>query len=82
MAELEDAVLPILRDIQADVAELKRGQEQLARRVDVLSNGLDKFETYFTYLLGMTERNRLDIQRLDRDMKAMGSRLDQLEPQT
>ncbi len=46
------------------------------------SERLDKFEGYFIHPLGMTERVNLDAQRLDREMKIMKDRLEQLEPRT
>ena len=80
MAELEDAVLPILRNIQADVADLKRESKETRADIRQLSERLDSFEAYFTYEMGLTSRNQSDIKRLQIRMTAVEERIDELEP--
>jgi vacuolar-type H+-ATPase subunit D/Vma8 len=74
-------VLPILGNIQAEVARLATGLAQVKASLAELTERLDKFEHYFVHLLGMTERNTLDIKRLDQEMKEMKERVNRLEPQ-
>ena len=58
MAETEDSVLPILRRIQTDLADLKRetrdGFSELRGSIRDLSERMDSFEGYFTYQMGLT----------------------------
>ena len=81
MASLEDAVLPILRNIQAELSRLGASVERLEVKVAELSERVDSFEHYLTYMMGLTERNRADIQRLGREMRALQDRVAHLEPQ-
>jgi hypothetical protein len=66
MPEPTDAVLPILRRIQENLAETGR---ELGRKIDshtrILashSEKLDSIEGYLVYQLGLSSRDRADIQ--------------------
>jgi hypothetical protein len=66
MADPTDVVLPILRRIQADVAETRR---ELGRKIDKNSETLarhteqlETIEGYLTYELGLSAGARADIQ--------------------
>ena len=81
MSGAEDAVMLILRNIQKDLAELKQGLADVRADVRELSDHLESFEGYFTYQMGLTSRNTLDIKRLH-GIRALRERVDDLEPQT
>jgi predicted nucleic acid-binding Zn-ribbon protein len=81
MPSLEDAVLPILRNIQAGISLLEASVERLETKVAEFSERMDSFEHYLTYMMGMTERSRADVQRLGREMRTLKDRVDHLEPQ-
>ena len=83
MPEPTDAVLPMLRRIQGDLAETRR---ELGRKIDanaesLASQGakLESIEGHLTYELGLTARARADIQAIQTEMKAMKKRLAALE---
>lgn len=61
MSEVTDLVLPILKGIQSDIAELKRDVGGLKVDVGGLTERMDAFEDYFTYTMGLTQQNKADI---------------------
>ena len=71
-----DAVMPILRRIQEDLAETRR---ELGRKIDSHSEKLDSIEGYLVYQLGLNSRDRADIQALQAKTKAMEKRVTALE---
>ena len=83
MPEPTDAVLPILRRIQGDLAETRRELADTRREVGktLASHGekLESIEGYLTYELGLTSRTRADIQAIQAEMKEMKKRLSALE---
>jgi hypothetical protein len=86
MPNTEDAVMPILRNIQKDLADLKRetkdGLTEVRSDIRELSERLDGFEGYFTYVMGLTSRNKFDIKQLQSEFRALKDGVDELEPQT
>ena len=79
MAEPTDVALPILRRIQADVAETR---PELARKIDKNSGTLarhteqlETIEGYLTYELGLSARARADIQALQAEIRTVKKRL-------
>ena len=71
-----DAVMPILRRIREDLAETHR---ELGRKIDSHSEKLDSIEGYLVYQLGLSSRDRVDIQALQAKTKAMEKRVTALE---
>jgi hypothetical protein len=71
-----DAVMPILRRIQEDLAETRW---ELGRKIDSHSEKLDSIEGYLVYQLGLSSRDRADIQALQAKTKAMEKRVTALE---
>jgi hypothetical protein len=78
-----DAVMPILRRIQEDLAETRR---ELGRKIDshtrmLASHGekLGSIEGYLIHQLGLSSRDRADIQALQAKTKAMEKRVTALE---
>jgi hypothetical protein len=60
MPEPTDAVLPILRRIQGDLAETRR---ELGRKIDSNAERLEAIEGYLAYELGLTNVPRLISMR-------------------
>jgi hypothetical protein len=71
-----DAVMPTLRRIQEDLAETRR---ELGRKIDSHSEKLDSIEGYLVYQLGLSSRDRADIQALQTKTKAMEKHVTALE---
>ena len=83
MPEPTDAVLPILRRIQENLADTRR---ELGRKIDgntaILANHserLEAIEHYLTYELGLTTRAKADIRAIQAEMKVVKKRLTALE---
>lgn len=79
MPEPNDAIMPILQRIQADLAEVKR--DTAAHRVETAKNGetLEAIQHYFVYQLGLTSKNGADIDLIQEQIKAMEARISALE---
>jgi predicted nuclease with TOPRIM domain len=82
MPNTEDAVMPILRNIQAELAEVKRSVQRVESKVDTAADRMESFEGYLAYEMGRTTRGELDIKKLQGDFRALRDRVDDLEPQT
>jgi hypothetical protein len=83
MPEPTDAVLPILRRIQTDLAETRR---ELGRKIDTNTAALAdhgerlvSIEGYLIYELGLTTRAKADIQAIQAEVKAIKKRIAVLE---
>ncbi len=81
MSEVTDIVLPILKGIQSDIADVKRDVGGLKVDVSGLAERLDAFEDYFTYTMGLTEQNKVDIRRMRSEIAAITARLNGPEGQ-
>ncbi len=81
MPNTEDAVMPILRNIQAELAEVKKFVQRVEGKVDNVADRMDSFEGYLTYEMGRTTRSELDIKRLHGEFRALRDRVDDLDPQ-
>ena len=77
MAEPTDAVSPILRRIQHEVAETRREVSATRRQRAEHGETLETIEGYLTYEL--TTRARADIQAIQVEMKDLKRRLSALE---
>jgi SMC interacting uncharacterized protein involved in chromosome segregation len=86
MAEQDDVVVPILRNIQADLAETKRemrdGFAEMRTNFNDLAERMNAFEGYFTYTMGLTTQAKADIQKLQEEVRSLKKRGDDLERQT
>jgi uncharacterized coiled-coil protein SlyX len=82
MANPEDAVLPILRNIQAELADLRREVGDMRSDIKVLTERFDAFDDYLTYLTGLNARNQVDIKKIKEEMRSLKDRVDELEPQS
>ena len=71
MSEVTDLIIPVLKRIQTDIAELKTGQDRLAAKVDGLTGRFDALEGYLTFSMGLTSRNTADIDTIREDIKEM-----------
>lgn len=81
MSEVTDLILPILKGIQSDIAELKRDIGSLKTDFGELTHRMDSFEDYFTYTMGLTQQNKADIKRMRSEIAAIKARLNGPEGQ-
>ncbi|MEX0852535.1 MAG: hypothetical protein WD036_04525 [Bauldia sp.] len=72
MVEPTDAVMPILKRIQSDVADVKRSQGEHGEKLDAI-------EGYLTYSLGITQRHVADIESLKEQIAEVRRRIAALE---
>jgi hypothetical protein len=73
MAKPADATMPVLKRIQADIADVRTKVDTAIAEVKGVSERMDAFEDYFTYTMGLTQQNKADIKRISaqiRDLKA------------
>ena len=75
--------MPVLKRIQAKIADVKKDVKRVDRKVDSViaemkgrSERMDAFEDYFTYTMGVTERNKVDIKRIGAKVKELASKPD------
>lgn len=71
MSEVTDLLMPVLRKIQSDLAELRGEISEVRGDVRGIAERMDAFEGYFTYTMGLTSRNTADIEAVREDMKEM-----------
>lgn len=81
MSEVTDIVVPILQRLQVDMADVKRELTGVNGELTGVNQRLDALEGYVTYSMGLNERSRFDIQRLQADFAGFRSRLEELERQ-
>ena len=72
MSEVTDIVVPILQRMQTDLGDLKR-------KVETMSDRLDKIEDYVTYSLGVISQQKVDIDRHGRAILDHARRIETLE---
>ena len=75
MSEVVDTLAPILREIQADVAVLKRDSDGLNREVAIVQEKLDGLQTTMTYHMGFTLQHQIDIAEMKTRLKALEAKL-------
>ena len=66
-----DAIMPVLKRIQAEITDTRKDIKRVDRKVDTaivevkgVSERMGAFEDYFTYTMGLTEQDKADIRRL------------------
>lgn len=79
MAKPEDAVVPILRNIQKKLAEIETRFDRIESKIDHVVDRVDAIEGYLTFTMGETSQNKKDIKKLHAEMKAIAKRLEPLE---
>jgi hypothetical protein len=79
MPEPTDAVLPILRRIQGDLADTRQVLGRHTEMLERQGEKLESIEGYLTYELGMSTRARADIQAIQTEIKVIRKRLAALE---
>jgi len=81
MSEVTDLVLPILKGIQSDIADLKHDVGGLKLDIGAITERMDSFEDYFIYTMGLTQQNKADIKRMRSEIAAIKARLNGPEGQ-
>jgi ribosomal protein L19E len=83
MAETKDAVMPLLKKIQKDIADSRKSIEakvnDVAATVLGHSEKLDEIEGLMTYHLGITSQHVHDIKSLRKELKDIKARIAALE---
>jgi len=81
MSEVTDIVVPILQRIQADLGEVKRDLSDtkvvLGAKIDAVTARMEEFEDYFTYTMGLTQQNKVDIHRVRTEIAAIKAQLNE-----
>jgi NADH:ubiquinone oxidoreductase subunit E len=75
MAKPADAIMPILKRIQADVGDVRRKVVTAIAEVKGVSERMDAFEDYFTYTMGLTQQNKADIKRIGAQIKSLQAKV-------
>jgi outer membrane murein-binding lipoprotein Lpp len=86
MAEPKDAVMPVLRKIQDELAAIRKDNKAMRSRVDGISDAIgdlnDKFDDLdvrMTYHLGLTSQHKHDFKTINAKIKSLASRVSTLE---
>jgi len=79
MANPEDAVLPILRNIQSDTSALRAKLDNVGEAVMETRDRVERLEGLITWHLGLTNEQKHDIEVLQAEMKDLQKRVSALE---
>jgi hypothetical protein len=83
MAEPEDAVVPILRNIQSRLGDMERNFgsrfDRLEGKVDGIAERTETIEDYMTYAMGIQSQHVADIGKLKEDIAEVKRRIKALE---
>jgi hypothetical protein len=79
MGEVQDIVLPLLKNIQADMSGLKAEMRDLKAAVARTGEVNEALSRYITYTLGLHGENKADIDDLKLDLDVLKGRLDAAE---
>lgn len=79
MADVQDAVLPILRGLQAEVAGLKSEFVQLKTAIAQNSDVNEALARYITYTVGLHTETKVDLEDLKLNVTGLVERVDRLE---
>ncbi|WP_237154100.1 hypothetical protein [Oryzibacter oryziterrae] len=81
MSEVTDVIMPVLRNIQMEVAGLKREISGLTDKVGAHGQTLESIQHYITSAIGLHSENKVDIETLSEWKKDVERRLALLEQQ-
>jgi hypothetical protein len=86
MAEPTDAILPILKNIQDRILDVRKEQQSAKERLIVITDAVQEVQDVVTEIrgdnlahLGLTTKHRMDFENLQRDMAELKSRIAVLE---
>ncbi len=79
MAETNELMLSILKDVQANLADVKAAVEHHTTRFDLLDEQIEAMSGYVTYAIGKSSENRVDLETLREDIKSLKARVTALE---
>ena len=79
MAETNDAIVPILRNIQTNISRLESKVDNHGETVLEVSEKLDGMQNLMHFHLGLTTEHKHLIETTDARIKALEKRVEQLE---
>lgn len=81
MSEATDLIMPVLRNIQQELAGLKTNLGKVEEKVDGLAEEFAQIRPYITYTIGLHSENKVDIETLNQWKADVDRRLALLEAQ-
>ncbi|WP_407051076.1 hypothetical protein [Methyloraptor flagellatus] len=75
MSEVTDLVMPVLKRVQSDIADIRTSQQGLETKVDRLAERMDVIEGSFTSTMGITAQHKIDIATLQAQVKELTARM-------
>ena len=86
MAELQDAVMPVLIKIQKELSDFRRSSDAkmigLSEKLLEQGEKLDDIESKLVYHLGITASHVHDIQSVQSRLKTLEKRIGELDKQS
>ena len=81
MSEATDLIMPVLRNIQQEIAGLKTDVRDLKADSTAQQELMEGIKTYITYTIGLHSENKVDIETLNQWKADVDRRLALLEAQ-
>ena len=79
MSVPESLTLQLLREIRTDLGEVQSVQNIHSKRFDQIDRELDRLAGYITFSIGKSNENRLELDQLIDDVRALQERIKGLE---
>jgi uncharacterized coiled-coil protein SlyX len=79
MADPNDAIVPILRNIQTNITRLEAKVDNQGETILDVSEKLDAMQSLMHFHLGLTTEHKHLIETTDARIKALEKRVEQLE---
>jgi hypothetical protein len=79
MSKIKELVIPVLKDIKADMAKLDDKIDDVAKHILEQGERLQKIENYMTYHMGITHQHRHDIDEHKISLDTLKSKLSEIK---
>jgi hypothetical protein len=79
MSEIKDMVMPLLQKMQMDMSGVRATLLDHSAKLNELNEKFDNLSGYITYQMGMTARNGVDIEDIQKQLKDLSTRVSALE---
>ena len=79
MSEPENLVLELLREMRARFDQVEANQIEHSKRFDQIDRELDRLAGYITFSIGKSNENRLELDQIIDDVRALEARIRGLE---